>query len=63
MLAIIVLVCVGLEIVNVVLIMQLMLRIEDEPVAGIVASPLMPSMQVKEYPLSMVATDHHLFSY
>ena len=63
MLAIIVLVWVGLEIVNVILIMQLMLRIEDVPVAGLVASPSMPSMQVEEYPLSMVATDYRLFSY
>ena len=62
-LAILVLGCLALDIVILIITMQLMVRIEDVPVAGIVASPSMPSMQVEEYPLSMVKTDFHLFSY
>ncbi len=62
-LAILVLGCLALDIVILIITMQLMVRIEDVPVAGIVASPSMPSMQVEEYPLSMVKTDYRLFSY
>jgi hypothetical protein len=61
-LAILVLGCLALDIVILIITMQLMVRIEDVPVAGIVASPSMPSMQVEEYPLSMVKTDYRLFS-
>jgi hypothetical protein len=43
-LAIIVLGCVALEIVDLILIMQLMMRLEDVPVAEMV---VLPSMQVK----------------
>ena len=62
-LAILVLGCLALDIVILIITMQLMVRIEDVPVAGIVASPSMPSMQVEEYPLSMLKTDYRLFSY
>jgi hypothetical protein len=53
-LAIIVLGCVALEIVDLILIMQLMLRLEDVPVAEVV---VLPSIQVKEYASSIVAAN------
>jgi hypothetical protein len=43
--AIIVLVCVGLDIVDLILIMQVMLRLDDVASAEMIA---LPSMQVKE---------------
>ena len=52
-LAIIVLGCVALEIVDLILIMQLMLRLEDVVPEMIVS----PSMQVKEYASSIVAAN------
>lgn len=54
---IIVLVCVGLDIVEFILIMQVMLRLDDVAVAEIIA---LPSIQVKEYAQSAVAANDHL---
>jgi hypothetical protein len=44
-LAILVLGCLALDIVILIITMQLMVRLEDVPVAGVI---LLPSMQVKE---------------
>ena len=57
-LAIIVLGCVALEIVDLVLIMQLMLRLDDVTVAEFV---VLPSIRVKEYATSIVVANDHLF--
>jgi hypothetical protein len=53
---IIVLVCVGLDIVEFILIMQVMLRLDDVAAAEIIA---LPSIQVKEYAQSAVAVNDH----
>jgi hypothetical protein len=54
--AIIVLVCVGLDIVEFILIMQVMLRLDDVAAAEIIT---LPSIQVKEYAQSAVAANDH----
>jgi hypothetical protein len=53
---IIVLVFVGLDIVEFILIMQVMLRLDDVAAAEIIA---LPSIQVKEYAQSAVAVNDH----
>ena len=59
-LAILVLGCVALDIVTLIVTMLLMVRIEDLQVAGVV---VLPSMQVKEDAPSIIAANHHFFSY
>ena len=58
-LALLVLGCVALDIVCLILIMQVMLKVEDLSVAEIV---VLPSMQVKEDALSIVAANDHFFT-
>ena len=58
-LALLVLGCVALDIVCLILIMQVMLKVEDLSVAEIV---VLPSMQVKEDALSIVTANDHFFT-
>jgi hypothetical protein len=59
-LVILVLGCVALDIVTLIVTMQLMVRVEDLQVAGVV---VLPSMQVKEHAPSIIAANHHFFSF
>jgi hypothetical protein len=59
-LAIIVLGCVALDVVDLIRIMKLRMGLEDVLVAQVI---VLPSMQVKEDALFIVAANYHFFSY
>jgi hypothetical protein len=52
--------CVALDIVILLVTMQLMVRLDDLPVAEVV---VLPSMQTQEDASSIIAANHHFFSY